>query len=99
MTITEVLNQVLSPGPALFMPVIFFVFVVIIKIIRKDAMSWVAGIRASLTIGIAFVAVGIVIGFLISSITPAFTTLAAIPGINFGSLDIGWAPISAIAWA
>lgn len=56
-------------------------------------------IHSSLLIGIGFFGIFIVFSYFIESIEPAIKMLITRTGVDLKVLDVGWTPLSAIAWA
>lgn len=89
--INDVIQTILTPGPALFVPVIIFVFALIVRVKIRQS------IQAALTIGIAFVATGLLIDTLINWIRPAFQVVGKL--LKFNTVDVGWITLATLAWA
>lgn len=88
-----ILNYILSLGAAIFLPVIMILLGLAMKMKLKRA------IMAGLILGIAFIGMGIVLGFMFDSISPAANALVKHTGIQLTAIDAGWSPMAAIAWA
>ncbi len=95
--LTEAVQLVLKPGAAVFMPLIIMFFVMILRAYDKKSISWFQGIRSAILLGVAFLAIGIVIGFTINIFNTPFAQIQKL--LSYNSLDLGWAPMSALSWA
>lgn len=89
----DVFNYILSLGAAIFLPIIMIILGLIMKMKPKKA------IVAGLTLGIAFTGMNIVLDFMFNAISPAASALVENTGIQLNAIDVGWSPMSAIAWA
>lgn len=89
----EIILYILELGAAVFLPIIMLFIALIIKMKLKKA------IICSLTLGIAFVSINIVIGYMFTTITPAATAFVKNTGINLKTIDVGWSPVASISWA
>ena len=56
-------------------------------------------IICGLTLGIAFVAINVVLGFMFTTISPAATAFVKNTGIALKTVDVGWSPVASISWA
>lgn len=56
-------------------------------------------IVAGLTLGIAFTGMNVILGFMFGAISPAATAFVSNTGLKLNAIDVGWSPMSAIAWA
>lgn len=95
--ITDVLNSILSPGPAVFMPIIIFIFCLILKLFSKNSITTLQALKSGIMLGVAFIGMGMIIGFMVDMFAQPFAIIQQ--ELNFGSIDLGWAPMSAISWA
>lgn len=89
----DILQYILGLGAAIFLPVIMIILGLCVKMKVKKA------IMAGLTLGIAFTGMNVVLGFMFNSISPAAQALVERTGLQLTAIDVGWAPIAAIAWA
>lgn len=94
---TNAVNKILSPGPAVFMPVIIFIFYLILKLFSNKSVTTMNALKSSIMLGVAFIGMGMVIGFMVSMFEKPFTVIQN--ALNFKSLDLGWSPMAAISWA
>lgn len=79
-------------GPAVALPVIIFVFALLLRQTPGDA------IRAGLKIGIGFIGINLVIGLLGEVVGPAATAMAENVGVDLTVIDVGWPSTAAIAF-
>lgn len=89
----SILDYILALGPAVFLPLIMIIIGLCMKMKPKKA------IVAGLTLGIAFTGMNVVLDFMFASISPAANAFVESTGIQLNAIDVGWAPMSAIAWA
>ncbi|MCI1946224.1 PTS galactitol transporter subunit IIC [Clostridium luticellarii] len=88
-----VIKYILDLGAAVFLPVVMIVIALGVKMKLKKA------IVCGLTLGIAFTGMNVVLGFMFKSISPAANAFVNITGIKLTTIDVGWSPVAAIAWA
>lgn len=88
-----VINYILGLGAAIFLPVIMIILGLCVKMKPKKA------IIAALTLGIAFTGMNVILGFMFGAVSPAASALVKNTGIQLNTIDVGWSPMSAIAWA
>ncbi|MBO1307658.1 PTS galactitol transporter subunit IIC [Enterococcus sp. 669A] len=89
----SIVNYVLDMGASVFVPLIMLVIALIAKMKFGEAFS------SALTLGIAFVAMNLVIGFMMEYIGGAAESLAENTGVNLTAVDGGWPGMAAISWA
>lgn len=90
---SAVINYILGLGAAIFLPVIMIILGLCMKMKVKRA------IVAGLTLGIAFTGMNVILGFMFGAISPAATAFVSNTGLKLNAIDVGWSPMSAIAWA
>lgn len=88
-----IIRYILELGAAVFLPVVMILIALLVKMPPKKAV--ICGI----TLGIAFTGMNVVLGFMFSSISPAAAAFVKSTGINLTTIDVGWSPVAAIAWA
>ncbi len=54
---------------------------------------------SALTLGIAFIGMGVVLDFMFGAIGPASEAFVKNTGLELNALDLGWTPLAAISWA
>lgn len=91
--LAKVVNTVINAGATVFMPLIMIIVGIAVGMKLKDA------INSGLLIGVAFVSVNLVLGYMISSISPAAEAFIKATGINLTVLDVGWPTAAAITWS
>jgi PTS system galactitol-specific IIC component len=89
----NIVNYILDLGPAVFLPALMIVIGLVIKMKFKKAFS------SALTLGVAFLGMSMVLGFMFGAIGPASEAFVKNTGLQLNALDLGWTPLSAIAWA
>ena len=89
----NIVNYVLDMGAPVFVPLIMLIIALIAKMKFGEAFS------SALTLGIAFVAMNLVIGFMMEYIGGAAESLAKNTGVNLTAVDGGWPGMAAISWA
>ena len=89
----NILNYILGLGAAIFLPIIMIIIGLIIKMKFKRA------IVSGLTLGVAFTGMNVVLGFMFDTISPVASAFVEKTGIQLNIIDVGWSPMSAIAWA
>ena len=89
----NILNYILGLGAAIFLPIIMIIIGLIIKMKFKRA------IISGLTLGVAFTGMNVVLGFMFDTISPVASAFVEKTGIQLNIIDVGWSPMSAIAWA
>ncbi|MBE6083664.1 MULTISPECIES: PTS galactitol transporter subunit IIC [Tissierellales] len=87
------LNWILSLGAAVMLPIIIFVF----GLIMGAGLS--KSFRSGVTIGIGFTGINLVINLLTSELGPAAQAMTKRLGLNLKIIDIGWPAMSSISWA
>ncbi len=89
----EILQWILGLGASVMLPIIMFVFAMIM------GAGFSKSFRSGITIGIGFTGINLVINLLTSSLGPASTQMTERLGLNLTIIDIGWPAMSAISWA
>ena len=91
--IKSIVNQVLSLGPVVMMPIILFVLALVFRQpVGKSA-------RAALTVGVAFIGIFAVLGAVFGAIGPVIDSMAKNFGLTLEGVDVGWPLTSAITWS
>ncbi|WP_297134285.1 PTS galactitol transporter subunit IIC [Terrisporobacter sp.] len=88
-----VLDYILDMGAGVFLPIIMILLGLCMKMKPKKA------IIAGLTLGVAFTGMSIVLDFMFGAISPAASAFVENTGIQLNAIDVGWSPMSTIAWA
>lgn len=89
----NIMNYILGLGPAVFLPALMIVIGLIVGMKFKKAFS------SALTLGVAFLGMGVILGFMFDAIGPASEAFVNNTGLKLNALDLGWSPLAAIAWA
>ncbi|STY35796.1 PTS system galactitol-specific EIIC component [Listeria fleischmannii subsp. coloradonensis] len=92
-SLQNVIQFVLNLGAAVFVPALMIIIGLIVRMKVRDAFS------AGIILGVAFLGMNIVIGFMIEALTPAAQSLAERTGIGLTILDGGWTSMATLAWA
>src|SRR5699024_2108198 len=90
--ITNGLQWFVNLGASVMLPILLFIFALILKIKPGKAF------KAGLTIGIGFIGLNLVIGVLTKNLGPAAQAMVKNFGLHLGTIDIGWPAASAIAY-
>lgn len=80
-------------GPAVLMPV----FVLLMGLLFRQGLA--RSVRAGLTVGVGFVAIGLVVGLLIDQVGPKAKAFATVLGVKLDTLDVGWPMGAAVSFA
>lgn len=91
--IQSVVQYILNMGAPVFVPIIMIIVGLIVKMKFKDAFS------SGVTLGVAFVGMSLIIGFMMDSIGPAAQQFVKNTGIHLNAIDGGWTALAALAWA
>ncbi len=91
--INNVIGYIFTFEPYVVLPLIIFVMALFFHI------SLAKAIRSSLTIGIGFIGIFIILGYFVENIGPAVKALTANTGLQYKVLDVGWPPLAAITWS
>ena len=91
--LSTVVQSLLDLGAAIFVPIIFILAGLIVKMKLKDAIS------AGLTLGVAFTGMTMLINFMTGAITPAAEAMLKNVGISLPIIDGGWTTMSTISWS
>lgn len=89
----SVINYVLNLGAPVFVPFIMLIAGLIVRMKFKDAAS------AAITLGVAFVGMSMLIGFMVGAIGAAAQTMMERTGLELSIIDGGWTTMANISWA
>ncbi|MFT8321095.1 MAG: PTS transporter subunit IIC [Bacillus sp. (in: firmicutes)] len=89
----SVINYILDFGAAVFVPVIMIIVGLFAKMKFKEAFS------SGLTLGVAFIGMNLVVGFMMNSMGPAAQHFVENTGIVLNIMDGGWTSLATLAWA
>ena len=93
LTLQGVVNYILGLGAGVFLPMLMILVGLLFRMKLSKAFS------SALTLGVAFIGMGVIISFMTGAISPAAQAFIKNTGIHLNALDLGWTPNSAIAWA
>ena len=88
----NILEYLVSLGPAVMMPIIFTIFALILGVKLCKA------IKSGLLVGIGFIGLSTIINLLTENLGPAAEKMVQNFGLNLNVLDVGWPAASAIAF-
>ncbi|MET0592803.1 MAG: PTS transporter subunit IIC [Polyangiaceae bacterium] len=91
--ISSAVQYILGLGPPVMMPII----VTILGLALRQGFT--KSFRAGLTVGVGFIAVGLVINLLIEVVGPNAMAFAAVLGKKLDILDVGWPMGAAVSFA
>ncbi|MDM5201104.1 PTS transporter subunit IIC [Fictibacillus enclensis] len=87
-----IINSIIQLGPAVMMPIIFFILALVFRIKIGQ------GFKAAMLIGIGFVGINLVIGLLLDSLGPAAQSMVDRFGLKLTVVDPGWPVGATIGW-
>jgi PTS system galactitol-specific IIC component len=90
---TSIINALFSFKAYVMLPIIIFLFGIIIRMTIKEA--FLSGIK----LGVGFSGVFLVFDFFVKNIAPAVEMMIAKRGLDYPVLDVGWPPLAGITWA
>lgn len=91
--LSTVINYILNLGAPVFVPFIMLIAGLIVRMKFKDAAS------AAITLGVAFVGMSLLIGFMIGAIGAAAQTMMERTGLELSIMDGGWTTMANVSWA
>ena len=89
----EVLNFILGLGSTVMLPIIIFVFGLIMR------AGFSKSFKSGVTIGIGFTGINLVITLLTDQLGPVAQAMTERLGLDLQVIDIGWPAMSSISWA
>ncbi|MTW85981.1 PTS galactitol transporter subunit IIC [Virgibacillus dakarensis] len=89
----SVVNYILDLGAEVFVPALMIIIGLIVGMKVRNAFN------AGIILGVAFIGMNLVIGFMLEAMTPAAQALAELTGINLTAVDGGWTTAATITWA
>lgn len=90
--VQSIFNFLTGLGSAVMLPIIIFILGLILgQKVQKALVS-------SVTVGVGFIGLGLVINLLFEALGPATGRLVESAGIQLTSLDVGWGVAAAIAF-
>src|SRR5580692_5937998 len=91
--LSRVVHYVLDLGAPVMMPLI----VTLLGVVLRQGLA--KSFRAGLTVGVGFVAVGLVVGLLVNVVGPKAMAFAEVLGLKLDILDVGWPMGAAVSFA
>jgi len=91
-TIQSIFNFLTGLGSPVMLPIIIFILGLILG--QKVGRAFIS----SLTVGVGFIGLGLVITLLFDALGPATSALVEATGIELNALDVGWGVAAAIAF-
>jgi len=89
-----VVNYVLNDlGAAVFVPLLMLIIGLLMKMKFSEAF------HSALTLGVAFSGMGLLIGYMMTSMGDAAASMATRTGFSLPAVDGGWPGMAAISWA
>lgn len=92
-TVINVVNFIIGCGASVMLPIIIFIFAMIMKCDVKKAFV------GAVTIGVGFIGINLVTGVMGEKLGPIAQAITGRLGLDLSYLDIGWPAMSSIAWA
>lgn len=91
--LSSVINYILNLGAPVFVPFIMLIAGLIVRMKFRDASS------AAITLGVAFVGMSMLIGFMVTAIGAAAQTMMERTGLELSIIDGGWTTMANVSWA
>ncbi|BAT36349.1 PTS galactitol transporter subunit IIC [Escherichia albertii] len=91
--LAQIINYVLNLGAPVFVPFIMLLAGLCVKMRFKEASS------AAITLGVAFVGMSMLIGFMVGAIGVAAEAMMKRTGLELSIIDGGWTTMANISWA
>lgn len=88
-----IINYILNLGAPVFVPFIMLIAGLIVRMKFRDGAS------AAITLGVAFVGMSMLIGFMVGAIGSAAQTMMERTGIELSIVDGGWTTMANVSWA
>lgn len=89
----SIFQGILDMGAAVFLPIVIFIIGLVVGLKPGRAIS------AGLTLGVAFVGINLVIGFMGDTVGVAAQSFVENTGVQLTALDMGWAPALGLCWS
>lgn len=91
--LSSIISYILNLGAPVFVPFIMLLAGLIVRMKFKDAAS------AAITLGVAFVGMSMLIGFMVGAIGAAAQVMMARTGLELSIIDGGWTTMANVSWA
>jgi len=88
----QIFQSILDMGAAVFLPIVVIILGLAVRMKLTKAFS------AGLTLGVAFVGINLLIGYMMDSVGGAAQLFVLNTGLELNALDLGWAPALGLAW-
>lgn len=88
-----IFDYILGLGAEVFVPGLMIIIGLIVGMKFREAFN------AGVILGVAFIGMNLVIGFMLSALTPAAQDLAEMTGIDLTAVDGGWTTAATLSWA
>ena len=88
-----IIKYILDLGAGIFLPIVMILLGLAMKMKPKKAIS------AGIILGVAFIGMSTILGFMFGAISPAADAFVKHTGLQLNVIDVGWSPLAAIAWA
>lgn len=92
-TLLNIVNGFLGLGSSLFMPIIIIVLGIIVGVKFGKSVS------SGLLLGVAFTGINLIVGYMVTALSPAAEAMTKAFNLSFDTLDFGWPAASAVAWS
>lgn len=89
----SVVNYVLNLGGPVFVPLVMLIIALI------AGLSFKKSIVASITLGVAFSGMNLVVNYMQEIIAPAGKAMSKAIGVTLNAVDAGWTGVAAITWS
>lgn len=91
--LNQIVQTFLGFGAPVMIPIIIFIFALIIRVPISKAF------KSALTIGIGFTGVFLVVNLLTSNMASAAQAMVSNTGVKLNLIDVGWPSMAAMTWA
>ena len=89
----SVVNYILNLGGPVFVPLVMLIIALI------AGLSFKKSIIASITLGVAFSGMNLVVNYMQEIISPAGKAMSKAIGVTLNAVDAGWTGVAAITWS
>lgn len=90
---STVIKYILDLGAGIFLPIVMILLGLLMRMKPKRAIS------AGIILGVAFIGMNAILGFMFGAISPAADAFVKSTGLKLNAIDVGWSPLASIAWA
>ncbi len=92
-SLSIIINYILALGAPVFVPFIMLIAGISVRMKFHDAAS------AAVTLGVAFIGMSMLIGFMVDAIGVAAQTMMKRTGLELSIIDGGWTTMANVSWA